>query len=837
MNTGLRDTPAGANAHLWAGSVSRLRRSTQGAETVGRLAASPISRWSKVVEVPLDESQPPRRSSADLIAAAIAAVTDESAASFGQSIRNEMAHARDGLSLAAMNDLLTPPHVARFVAAALSELGPISVVDPYVVSPVTIAVVAQQPNVTRALGVVAGAETLDGVAALSVDALTLEYPSADGPLRFSGGPFDWAICSPPLGAKVWSRFTTDPGGSDGAVLSTRSRQDESAFGHGITVAHEQMGELLPLAVNADQIETGILVQLTERIFWSDQGKRWLDWFADRGLTPSAALSVSRGLSGAVIDTVLLALTRAEHKKLWVGRLEPTSDVTVLARNFVHRKAKGPIEFGTFVDPDAFHSWDAFRSSLKLDVWARRQSLTLTSLDDVAVEIGRFRADEDNEPPSISNTIFIDDRVVRKVSAAPFRPASDSSAPVPQHYVHLDPAVGSAEFLVSWFASEVGMASINSLAVGSGQKRVPASAMSEIKVPLVPVAEQEQFLEVQHRLQSVAQAASEALDELSNRPTKPRDILDEFDTSIEIDPLRGWMDRLPYPLAAILEVHLAESDRRERYERLLFFFEALLGFGADVLIAILRRDDELWSASRPKLIHEIDGRATNPLRRTEFGGLVHVCFNASKILRSTTHTENDPDVLRQITGVSDKGFVNGLTEAELWKACRAAGEVRNNFTRAHGGDIPQEVIEREMERLMGLIDIVRPITLEAFKRTEVLVPGSGRKQNGQRVYKDARRLMGPSNVFPSRPLYAQSLVDLEADRLVIVEQDTEIIADALELTGLVRLEEQPRGVKNVAFFYNRAEGHEHLYKCYQTDGLPPNSIFDPTLEAIISDIDP
>ena len=147
------------------------------------------------------------------------------------------------------------------------------------------------------------------------------------------------------------------------------------------------------------------------------------------------------------------------------------------------------------------------------------------------------------------------------------------------------------------------------------------------------------------------------------------------------------------------------------------------------------------------------------------------------------------------------------------------------------------MERETERLLGLIELIRPITFEIFRKTEVVRPGPGRKQSAQRVYKDARILVGPSPVFKNRPIHAQSLVDIESDRLAIIERGSEVLADALELTGLIRLEDQPRGVRNTAFFYNRAQGNAHVFRCFQTDGEPTGEIFDPQLDQLIADIDP
>jgi hypothetical protein len=779
----------------------------------------------------------------DFIANAVKAVQSDESSGIRSSDMAWLAmdQRRSSHSVDSFLEILTPLHVARFLEAVIGELGEVKVVDPFAISPIPIVCAASLLNVTDARAVIANTETKRDLEKLGYPKLSVEGPSVDGPLRFSEAIFDWAICTPPLGAKMWDRFVSSQQDGPDPKKKLVAKAGESVFGNGISTAQARMGELLPIALNLDRISTGFVIQLAESIFWSEPGAAWLAWLASRGYFPSAALSVSKGSNRVVVDTTIVAFTREQHPDLWVGRLESTSDAGQIARNFVRRTTKGPAEFGALVDINGFQSWGSFLASNRLESWARKRKIPLVTLGSIATEIGRFRASEDNEPPNTNNAIFIDDRVIRAVSAVPYRPTSTARPAVPQHYVQLDPASASAEFVVAWFASEMGTASLQARAVGSGQKRVTSSGIPQLLIPLPTIALQENYLRVQNRIQSVALAATEALDALSKAPTDSPEVLAQFHDEIEHDPLVAWMRRMPYPLAAILEVHLAETDTRERYERLLFFFEAFVEFGADVLLSILRRDEELWASSRTKLVQTIDGRARNPLRQTEFGGLVHVCFSASKILKSILQPkgsfEQDPDVLRHVTGISDKNFIQGLTNTDLWNACRAANTVRNTSTRAHGGDVPRETIEREMEQLLGLIDILRPITFEIFKKTEVVLPGAGRKQGGQRMYSDARRLMGPSHVFTGRPLHAQSLVDLEADRLVIVERDQEVVADALELTGLIRLEEQPRGNKNIAFFYNRASGNEHVFRCFQTDGQPSNEIFDPRLEALITDIDP
>jgi hypothetical protein len=766
-----------------------------------------------------------------LIAISVAAVSDEAIDSVEaeNSAWAYLERHRDRVSRAAVAEFLVPVHVARFFTSVVGELNATAVLDPYANTPGLIASIASLPKVDRALGVVVLSDLVGMNDRLRISKLTLEPPSQSGPLETSEGVYEWAVSAPPLGMRSWVGIAGSNTSGGDTTLTEH---------HGLTQPQvQQMGEFLPIALNLEKVSAGFIIQLPEAFFWSDAGRDWRAWFAERGFFPFGAVSVSKRISRLRIDTVIVGFGREAHPKLWVGRLEATSDIALLARNFVQRAAKGPSEFGTLVELDEYRTWSALLATRRVESWARKRDIPMAELRHIATDIGRFNATADNEPQGLSNCVYFDSRVVRSTRTSPYRPTTERTAHVPNYYVQLDPTVASAEFVSAWFASELGAAALDGCATGTAQRRLSQSSLTDLQVPLPSIDQQEKYLKVQQRIASVAAAAHEALDALGTSPAEPHAVEADFEAAIEQDPLVAWMKRLPYPLAAILEVHLAESDIRERYERLLFFFEALVEFGADLLLSVLRRNDELWASAAPKLAQDVDGRLRNPLRQIEFGGLLHVCFNASKVIRSSTDSIQDPDELRQITGVADKGFISGLTSADLWNACRAASDVRNNFTRAHGGDIALEVIERELERLFRLIEDIRPITFEIFKNVEIVVPGPGEKRGAERVYKNARRLVGPSHVFVSRPLHAQKFVDLEATRLAVVDRGSTIVADALELTGFVRLEEQPRGVKNVAFFYNRAKDNQHVFRCFQTDGQPTGDIFDPILEAVMEAIDP
>jgi hypothetical protein len=70
------------------------------------------------------------------------------------------------------------------------------------------------------------------------------------------------------------------------------------------------------------------------------------------------------------------------------------------------------------------------------------------------------------------------------------------------------------------------------------------------------------------------------------------VLAQLEAGAKADPVRRWLDTLPYPLASVLQRFSALRDSREQLEAFLQFYEAMAQFGCAVLLSILRADSDL-----------------------------------------------------------------------------------------------------------------------------------------------------------------------------------------------------------------------------------------------------
>ena len=365
-------------------------------------------------------------------------------------------------------------------------------------------------------------------------------------------------------------------------------------------------------------ELGVLAfQLTDSLFFKREGRDLLAWLANHRIYPRAAVSFAGGMGNDFErPNKLVVFDRVHRPKLFVARLAPGQDPSAPVDNLLaHRDAKAP-ENGLLVTLDQFRR-APLQAQLDVSRRLRVSPSAIKTLSDVAVAITPLRLRQGQTHDPAPNAIYVYETSNRVTLDLPDPPTKQRS--VFQAYeVALNSQYVMAEFAAWWLSTDVGQQSRRGLNTGAFIPRIAKADVGRIRLVVPTLEEQQDALALDDRLRALREEVAAIEEELAGRPQSADRLSDRLESYWE-DPLEAWVDRLPYPLAGIIDRYIADASVEAQVERLLHFFEAFAEFGVAVLLAAIQRDEQLWAEHREDLAQPgPSGR--HALEEGTFGGL-------------------------------------------------------------------------------------------------------------------------------------------------------------------------------------------------------------------------
>lgn len=335
--------------------------------------------------------------------------------------------------------------------------------------------------------------------------------------------------------------------------------------------------------------------------------------------------------------------------------------------------------------------------------------------------------------------------------------------------------------------------------------VSANGAEVIRLPVPPISVQLQTVRGAAHLASMEATVARLCDELWRRPQDAARVLAELEAGAKADPVRRWLETLPYPLASVLQRSSALRDPRERLEGLLHFYEAMAQFGCAVLLSILRADPDLLALAQPDIARAV-GRRGDLFDRAEFGRWTKLGKTlAQAISRISEERELQPR-LEEAAGPTAE-LMAQLTGQRIWQVLDQARGNRN--TRAHSGVLPLPEVEGWIATLEVLLSEAELALASGLEDIDLARADQGRLTRGLRVYPRAQRLRGPNGVFDEFEL--RTRVDLESGHLVFVGRDVPI-SSVLMLVPLVRVGGTKRISRNAPLLLQRTPRRWRLQIC-------------------------
>jgi serine/threonine protein kinase len=316
-----------------------------------------------------------------------------------------------------------------------------------------------------------------------------------------------------------------------------------------------------------------------------------------------------------------------------------------------------------------------------------------------------------------------------------------------------------------------------------------------------------------------------------RPTSAEEVVDALRPARNpLDSDEAWISTLPFPLASILWLYLAEPEPGAKVDFLLKFFEGLAQFATTVQLSACKSDHDFFDKNRAdwfKGDSEAGGRLD--LRLATFGTWVELskrlAFTGRHMLAH--HGEQTERYLR-LFSASDTELIEALTSTELNKILMHALKRRNEWT-GHGGVAgPRQHSERLLE-LEKLLAQTRGLFAWSFVTWTMLKPGTMALSHG--VFNlTAIDLTGTNAAFRKKQVKLSHPLD---DGFLYFLNDGS--SQALALEPLIRIIPDQHTGEDACYFYSRLEGDKVRWVSLHYRGEPELRLPDPDVAKCLSSL--
>lgn len=525
--------------------------------------------------------------------------------------------------------------------------------------------------------------------------------------------------------------------------------------------------------------------------------------------PSRTFMQSRGPNAGH----LIVIGKNRPPKLFVAQLTDEEDSNRQAlRNFRNRKVGGELQFGRYVEYDAFEGIEKIYLEERVKRFARKIGGNSIPLSTLAK--GFVRGHRDRPFENLSNEVFIP--VVGTRNKAVILQSDMEIRP--EHYmqVELDPEMVSAEYVARYLNSDLGF-ELRAMSTTSGNiLRITSLDDFPIFMPVDETAIlrfQDKIASERIKLTSLQNQLSEIEFDLWAGLRADSQLvarLDQVSSRLEggdgDNGLLHWIETLPFPLASILRLwQTAHSNRhKDRYEHLLHFFEATTEFIGIIFLSAFARDPETFDELRTKIDSALR-RQNLSLSRSSFGAWRVVVEILGAVVREGLDGKNSAQIGELFSDKSNE-LPRALSSIALGQIFSEANRIRNDWT-GHGGAVPPNIAEQRHMQVLDLLEKLRIHFSSVWKSAKLIQPVAGRDMETYHE-NEVRLLVGSNSQFVTDTITTGS--SLPTTRLYLISGDQ---PQALKLEPLVRMDASPVDEMNACYFFNRYEGGSARFVTY------------------------
>jgi len=353
-----------------------------------------------------------------------------------------------------------------------------------------------------------------------------------------------------------------------------------------------------------------------------------------------------------------------------------------------------------------------------------------------------------------------------------------------------------EYIAGMFNTPLGHAIRESASSGNTIPRITRDRLMNATLFLPPSSDQILAVDVLNSIRVMRLELDELTAQIWERPRRAADLKDRVARINHEDRFQDWVETLPFPLASILRAyHAVDRTDKEKYDRLLHFFEALAAFAATVHLSALRADDSIWFTLRDQLVRVFSEQHFTWSHPT-FGMWRAVTAAGSTTAREMLNAgpEQQARVL-SLYETADSKPIEVLSAKALLTVLERSNSLRNRWS-GHGGAVSDSEAASRLREVAEELHNFRALCGSTFDRYQTIEPREPTILPGPVFRCPARRVMG------SNPQFEHITVDL----LVPPVTGGLYLCNpghtrALELLRLVQIRQAPQPV---CYFYNRLD---------------------------------
>lgn len=575
--------------------------------------------------------------------------------------------------------------------------------------------------------------------------------------------------------------------------------------------------LLQLLDMAERItEDGVIAWVTSPKFSFETRKTSVrQSLGQYGLHLTGLIQMPSGMLAPATPMALeIALVeRQQRKGLYVASLPEGDEQQAELVDRLRKREEGPEPTqGRVVDPALFAGIQALEAAERARRIASRAGLRAVDASDVieAVHRPRRRRDGFEHVDTRENAVYLP-----QMARTPATTERDDLPDRLQSYLQLivRPEIAHPAYVAGLLNTPLGHAIRSAASVGATIGRITEDSLRRTMLYLPPLPVQQMAVEALHRLKTLRGEIDQLEFTLWERPTdvsKVADRLGRINREDAEERFEDWIETLPFPLASVLRAyHTQDRTAKDKYARLLHFFEAAAAFYATVHLSALRQNDEVWKELQETLSRLVDPSRGLDWSRPTFGLWQNVNSACSKLARTMLNgSQEQKEQVQSLYAVADERPLELITSKVAVRLFQDANNCRNRWT-GHGGAVNEAEAHRRLSEIEQLLAEYRAETGTSFGGIEALVTETMTKHPGPVFRCEARRAMG------SHPQFERLLVELQlppnTGQLCLHHIGHSL---ALDLLPMVRMREieQP-----ACFFYNRLQqGTAHFVSYHYGD---------------------
>lgn len=521
---------------------------------------------------------------------------------------------------------------------------------------------------------------------------------------------------------------------------------------------------------------------------------------DFGLHITSLLSFRPGtFPGTAIPLDLAVLSRRPTKQLYVGEIPVAPEEREAFLGRYRKRKQGPsANLGRLVDPETFHGLPALVAREQYDKMGKKVGWAAVPVEDVVKTIQRPKlfmkpAEAGGDAPDVA---YLPETLGKQASINQSAMSEKKSA---SHLrLELNTEIVLPAYFAGWLNSPLGHVFRQSISRGAIANRIPVDLLMGAKLYLPDKDSQQQALDIYRNLGRLRSELNEIESDLWQSSGPMRDILEALQQVNREDRFSDWLESLPFPLASILRTyHAVDQHPKDKYERLLHFFEAFTELTAVIHMSAFKNNSpERWEIHRKSMVKS----GVSLSKHTSFGLWLRIVECMGSALRRMMANDSEMVEARHIYATSDEKPLFMLSSKELISMLGRTKDMRNQW-KGHGGAVSPDEAERRLQKLEDELAVFRGLVGHGFGQYQLLEARECEVLD-ELFRTRVRRVMG------SNPQLEHDVVELtEPARTGQLYFHNPGYHRALKLVPFIEVRDSPQPA---GYFYNRmAEGDLHL----------------------------